>query len=101
VKVARYEVLGQRSQRTIRPGLSAIVRTTKEERDDRRMLAIAELRARPKAGHFYRPLRRHFEVVIDLTLGSGSGWRLSEKEVERKTVGLGSCELVFELAKAR
>jgi len=56
-KVAQYEVLGQRSQRTIRPGLSAIVRTTKEERDDRRMLAIAELRARPKAGRSYRPLR--------------------------------------------
>ncbi len=45
-KVAQYEVLGQRSQRAIRPG-----------RDDRRMLAIAELGARPKAERFYRPLR--------------------------------------------
>jgi len=60
-----------------------------------------EVTARPGAECFDRPCRRHFEVVIDLTLGSGSGWRLSEKEVERKTVGLGSCELVFELAKAR
>ena len=45
MKVAQYEVLGQRSQRAIRPG-----------RDDRRMLAIAEPRARPKAERFYRPL---------------------------------------------
>jgi len=47
VKVAQYEVLGQRSQRAIRPG-----------RDDRRMPAIAEPRARPKAERFYRPLPR-------------------------------------------
>jgi hypothetical protein len=43
--------------KSIRPGLSAIVRTTKEERDDRRMLAIAEPRAKPKAECFYRPSR--------------------------------------------
>jgi hypothetical protein len=30
---------------------------TKEERDDRPTLAIAERRARPKAGRFDRPLR--------------------------------------------
>ncbi len=35
MKVAQYEVLGYRSKNTIRPGLSAIVRMTKEERDDR------------------------------------------------------------------
>ena len=30
-------------------------RRPKEERDDRRMLAFAEPRAKPKAEHFYRP----------------------------------------------
>jgi hypothetical protein len=41
--------------KSIRPGLSAIVRTTTEERDDRQMLAIAEPRAKPKAECLYRP----------------------------------------------
>ena len=62
---------------------------TKEERDDRSMLAVSVRRARPKAERFDRPLRRHFEVVINLTLGSASGRRLSEKEVELKDRGVG------------
>ena len=36
-----------------------------------------------------RPVSRHFEVVINLTLGSASGRRLSEKEVELKDRGVG------------
>jgi hypothetical protein len=35
MKVAQYEVLGLRSERVAPPGLSAVVRATKEERDDR------------------------------------------------------------------
>jgi hypothetical protein len=50
--------------KSIRPGLSAIVRTTTEERDDRQMLAIAEPRAKPKAECFYRPLPRKLISVF-------------------------------------
>jgi hypothetical protein len=59
VKVAQDEVLGQRSQRAIRPG-----------RDDRRMLAIAEPRARPKAERFYRPLPRKLGLRDGLVFAS-------------------------------
>ena len=55
-KVAQYELRGQRSQRAIRPG-----------RDDRRMLAIAELGARPKAERFYRPLPRKLSGLTGRT----------------------------------
>ena len=87
MKVAQYEVLGWRSERVTRPGLSAIVRMppslfelrrareekaapqrsdgrTKEERDDRLPACAREaVRERRGAKRFYRPCRdEHFFV---------------------------------------